>query len=69
MRRNLKSKLLTIVSGMLLLSACSGQQKQKETPITVFKTTKVAKSDITLEASYNATIRGRQDVEVYPQVS
>ncbi|MBO4641741.1 MAG: efflux RND transporter periplasmic adaptor subunit [Bacteroidaceae bacterium] len=69
MRRNLKSKLLTIVSGMLLLSACSGQQKQQETPITVFKTTKVAKSDITLEASYNATIRGRQDVEVYPQVS
>ena len=69
MRRNFNYTLLTIVSGMLLLSACNGKQKQQETPITVFKTTKVAKSDITLESKYNATIRGRQDVEVYPQVS
>jgi membrane fusion protein (multidrug efflux system) len=69
MRRNFNYTLLTIMSGMLLLSACNGKQKQQETPITVFKTTKVAKSDITLESKYNATIRGRQDVEVYPQVS
>ena len=69
MRRNFNYTLLTIVSGMLLLSACNRKQKQQETPITVFKTTKVAKSDITLESKYNATIRGRQDVEVYPQVS
>ena len=69
MRRNFNFTLLTIVSGMLLLSACNGKQKQQETPITVFKTTKVAKSDITLASNYNATIRGRQDVEVYPQVS
>ena len=68
-RRNFNYTLLTIVSGMLLLSACNGKQKQQEMPITVFKTTKVAKSDITLESKYNATIRGRQDVEVYPQVS
>ena len=34
-----------------------------------FKTMKVAKKDVTLEAKYSATIRGRQDIEVYPQVS
>jgi len=68
MRRNLNSILLTILSGMLLLSACGGKQKQQETPITVFKTTKLAKTDITIPSKYSATIRGRQDIEVYPQV-
>ncbi len=53
---------------MVLLSACSGKQKQQETPITVFKTIKVEKTDITLPSKYSATIRGRQDIEVYPQV-
>lgn len=51
-----------------MLSAC-GEKKQQQGLNVEFKTTKVAKKDVTLESKFSATIRGRQDIEVYPQVS
>lgn len=50
-----------------LLSGC-GQQQKRQTPSAVYKTLKVEKQDITLDSKYSATIRGRQDVNIYPQV-
>ncbi len=37
-------------------------------PSATFKTVKIEKQDITLSNKYSATIRGRQDIDVYPQV-
>ncbi len=37
-------------------------------PKATFKTVKVEKKDITLTQNFSATIRGRQDIDVYPQV-
>ena len=51
-----------------LLSSCGGK-KQQQNSVVEFKTTKVAKKDVSLNSKYSATIRGRQDIEVYPQVS
>ena len=53
---------------MTLLSACGGSKKQQSMPTPVFKTGKAEKKDITLTQKYSATIRGRQDIDVYPQV-
>ncbi len=54
---------------MALLCSCGGGKKQQQMPTAVFKTAKAEKKDITLPQKYSATIRGRQDIEVYPQVS
>jgi len=48
--------------------ACGGEKKQQAQSLVEFKTEKVIKKDLTLESKYSATIRGRQDIEVYPQV-
>ena len=51
----------------LALTSCGGQ-KNREIPQAKFKTTKPAVKSTTFENKYSATIRGRQDVDVYPQV-
>lgn len=51
-----------------MLSAC-GEKKQQQGLAVEFKTIKVSEKDVTLDSKYSATIRGRQDIEVYPQVS
>lgn len=65
------STLLTIMSltAMALLSSCSGKKQQGAMPTPTFKTGKVERQDITLTQKYSATIRGRQDIDVYPQVA
>ena len=67
---NIKSKLIVTLSltAMVLLGSCGGNKKQQTMPTPVFKTAKAEKKDITLLQKYSATIRGRQDIEVYPQV-
>ncbi len=67
MKKNLNIALSTALVAMTMLCSCGGQKSQQAS-IVEFKTTKVGKSDVELSNSYNATIRGRQDVEVYPQV-
>jgi len=69
MRPNIKSVVIAAaVAGTLLLTSCGGK-KQQVMPAANFKTMKVEKKEVTLEQKYSATIRGRQDIEVYPQVS
>ena len=65
-----KSTLFVILSLVWvgLLCSCGGKQ-QRTMPTPVFKTGKAEKKDITLTQKYSATIRGRQDIDVYPQVS
>ena len=50
----------------VLVSSCSKAEKKAD--FVAFKTTKVAKKDMVTNRKYSATIRGCQDVEVYPQV-
>lgn len=68
MRNKLMTVLATAVTAMAVLSSCGNKQQQGAMPSAVYKTTKVAKGDVTLTEKYSATIRGRQDIEVYPQV-
>lgn len=68
MTNKLMTVLVTAVTAMTMLSSCGNKQQRGAMPSAVFKTTKVAKSDVTLTEKYSATIRGRQDIDVYPQV-
>lgn len=68
MIKNGKIMFVSALAAVLFLSSC-GQKKQQSASTVNFKTTKVEKKDITLSSKYSATIRGRQDIEVYPQVS
>ena len=67
MKKNLNIVLSTVLITMTVL--CSGGgKKSQQASIVEFKTMKVGRTDVELTNKYNATIRGRQDVEVYPQV-
>lgn len=67
MKRNLKAMILTASLGAILLSSCGGK-KQQTMPSATFKTMKVEKGNVTINQKYSATIRGCQDIDVYPQV-
>lgn len=56
-----------VIAAALLLAACGGGQTAPaggDYPTLVAETT-----DRTLETSYSATIRGRQDIDIYPDIS
>lgn len=55
------------LSAVFAFQGCKQQQAQM--PQASYKTMKVAAADRTMETAYSATIKGRQDIEVYPQVS
>lgn len=55
------------LAGLLLLSACGNQQAEQAA--TEYKTLVVSLSDRTLNTEYTAKLRGRQYVEIRPQVS
>ena len=59
--------ILTAAVGLFLLSSCGGK-KQQTIPTATFKTMKVEKGNLTINKKYSATIRGCQDIDVYPQV-
>ena len=63
---NIKADILLVVCCMLLPSAC-GDRKQA-LPGERYKTLTVAKRDFTLQSAYTATLKGRQAVEIRPQV-
>lgn len=54
----------------LALSSCRGGQEQQGMGATAmpFKTMKVEAGDREVETKYSATIRGQQDIDIYPQV-
>lgn len=51
----------------LLLSACRQQTPEQED--VTYSVMTIGRSDVTLEEPYSASIQGRQDIEIYPQVS
>lgn len=67
MRKSLSFALLAAFAAMTMLESC-GKKQQHVMPAPNFKTIKVSKKDITMNEKYTATIRGRQDIDVYPQV-
>ncbi len=67
MRKGLFEVLAALVAGLILLSC--GQQPQTSASDTVYGTITVSETDIVLSDSYPASIQGRQDIAIYPQVS
>jgi len=67
---NIKSTLFMTLSlaAMVSMSSCGGKKQQMQMPSANFETMKVATKDVTMTTKYSATIRGRQDIDVYPQV-
>ena len=51
----------------MLLSACGGATESGEA--VEYPILSVSTSNETLDKSYSATIRGRQDIDIYPQIS
>lgn len=57
-----------IMACIIFLPSCNWYPK--ESPITVnYETIQIKTDSVVLSESYSATIQGRQDVEIYPQVS
>lgn len=65
--------LPSLLSTTLFISSCAGGSEQGQGVMqgqaVPYKTMTVSKENRTLEASYSASIRGRQDIDIYPQVS
>lgn len=60
-------KLIGIISCTMLVVSCKqAPTVQRETEYAVLK---VQPSDQVISTAYSATIRGRQDIDIYPQVS
>lgn len=61
-------RLMGIVSFVMGVSSCK-QAPDAQSGSTNYAIMKVAPADRELTTSYSATIRGRQDIDIYPQVS
>lgn len=59
--------IIPFLVGAVLLTAC--EEKRQETEPQAYPVITVSRSTVKITESYPATIRGRQDVEIYPQVS
>lgn len=59
---------LALVS-LVLLPSCSSKQQTRQAAPMAYKTIKVKAEDRTINTKYSATIRGRQDIQIVPQVS
>lgn len=79
MKQNIKNPILYSMKkirnamptlALACLFMCSGcKQQPVKTEEASYKTMSVKKESRELETNYSATIRGRQDIEIYPQVS
>lgn len=67
MKKNVTNVVFAALAGVMLLTGC-GKKGQNSLPAANFKTMKVEAKTVTMENKYSATIRGRQDIDVYPQV-
>ena len=61
-------QLIGIVGCAVWLTSCK-QSADTQIPIGNYETMKVSTTDKELTTAYSATIRGRQDIDIYPQVS
>lgn len=68
MNMNFKSVTALGIMTMALFSSC-GKKSQTQMPSANFETMTVKAQDVTMYDKYSATIRGRQDIDVMPQVS
>lgn len=66
---NRKRMKLTALVGCVILMASCKQTPQMQSGNSSYATMKVEVSEKELFSSYSATIRGRQDIDIYPQVS
>ena len=66
----MKLKYISIIGVVVasILSSCS-DNSQRQMPTANFETMKVTTKDVTMNTKYSATIRGRQDIDIMPQVS
>lgn len=53
---------------MVALTGCNDKKQQGAASTKNYETMKVKTDSLTLSTRYSATIRGRQDIEIYPQV-
>ena len=72
MKRSMKTAtLLAVAISMTALTSC-GEKQASSNPLNApiaYKTVKVKAEDRTVDTKYSATIRGRQDIQILPQVS
>ena len=72
MKKEMKlTTILVMAVSMTLITSCGGK-KQQQSPTSApiaYKTVKVKAEDRIIDTKYSATIRGRQDIQVLPQVS
>lgn len=61
-------QLIGIVGCAVWLTSCK-QSADTQTLVGNYETMKVSTTDKALTTTYSATIRGRQDIDIYPQVS
>ena len=64
----MRTSKIYALAGLLALAGCKNGGEYTQ-PVAEYTTMKVAPVNKTLSTNYPATIRGRQDVEIYPQVS
>lgn len=72
MRKSMKALgLMMALVGVAVLTSCGGKKQQNRGSMgpTAYVTVKVSAEDRTIDTKYSATIRGRQDIQVLPQVS
>ena len=62
-----KKIVLPLLLGLLLLASCG--EKKQEKGASVYKTQRVERQSQTVQTRYSATMKGRETVEVRPQVS
>lgn len=63
----LRKEYIALIGLALLLASCGGESSAPA--VSDYPTIVVGKSDQTLYTTYSATIRGRQDIDIYPQIS
>lgn len=68
MNKNLSCVCLTLCLS-LAATSCSEKKQEQAVDGTTFKTMTVARADKALSTSYSASIKGKQDIDIYPQVS
>lgn len=57
------------MAGCVVLATACKQSADTQPATGTYETLKVATTDTELTTAYSATIRGRQDIDIYPQVS
>lgn len=63
-----KASVILLLAGVALLFGACGKKRQ-ESAAQEYPVARVASEAVEVTNDYPATIRGRQDIEIYPQVS